>query len=245
MQSDANQPIHLDLLGGFDLQVGSTRVDVPAAAQRVLAFLALAPRQLKRAYVAASLWTGGTDASAQHSLRSALWRLQRAVIGARVIEVSHSHLLLADDVEVDVRRQVAMARNLLTGDGCPDDVLNGVVLESELLPDWYDDWVLLERERLVQLRVHALGAAAERLADEGRFGDAVDVAFAALRGDPLCERAHHMLIRAYLAGGDRVEAIRHYRSYCALVQQKFGLTPSAEIASLIEQCAPLLPQPIG
>jgi DNA-binding SARP family transcriptional activator len=228
-------PIHLDLLGGFELRLGARRLDLPCAGERLLAFLALATRRLNRGYVAGKLWSGGTDASTQHCLRSTLWRLQRAAAGVRLIDVSRSHLLLADHVDVDVRRQVAVAKGLLAGGGAGGARANEALLEGELLPDWYEDWVLLERERLAQLRLHALSALAERLAGGGHYGDAVEASFAALRNDPLCERAHEMLISAYLASGSRVEAIRHYNSYSKLVREKFDLTPSTTIRSLIER----------
>ena len=41
-------------------------------------------------------------------------------------------------------------------------------LYGELLPSWYDDWVLLERERLRQLRMHAWEALSEKLVRAGR-----------------------------------------------------------------------------
>ena len=43
---------------------------------------------------------------------------------------------------------------------------------GELLPDWYDDWVLLERERFRQLRLHALDALCDDLTRAGRHWDA-------------------------------------------------------------------------
>ena len=41
---------------------------------------------------------------------------------------------------------------------------------GELLPDWYDDWVAIERERLRALRAHALEALCEQLTAAGQLG---------------------------------------------------------------------------
>jgi hypothetical protein len=64
-------------------------------------------------------------------------------------------------------------------------------IRGELLPGWYDDWVMFERERLRQLQLHALETMAHRLAKEHRYADAVDVALAAVRLEPLRERHPH------------------------------------------------------
>jgi DNA-binding SARP family transcriptional activator len=42
-----------------------------------------------------------------------------------------------------------------------------------LLPGWYDNWVVLQRERLRQLRMYASEALADELARVGRNGEAV------------------------------------------------------------------------
>ena len=39
----------------------------------------------------------------------------------------------------------------------------GAAALGDLLPDWYDDWLVLERERLRELRVRALERVCERL----------------------------------------------------------------------------------
>ena len=75
-------------------------------------------------------------------------------------------------------------------------------LEGDLLPDWYDDWLEIERERLRQLRVHALEHLGEHALRRGRFGAAIDRALAAIAADPLRESAHRLLIRAYIAEGN-------------------------------------------
>jgi hypothetical protein len=56
-----------------------------------------------------------------------------------------------------------------------DDVarVNEEVLSVDLLPDWTEDWVLMERERYHQLRLRALEALCRRLTLKGRCGQAV------------------------------------------------------------------------
>src|SRR5437867_4028183 len=70
-----------------------------------------------------------------------------------------------------------------------------VLLHEDLLPDWYDDWVALERERLRQLRVHALEQLCDRLLVAERFGEATEAALAASRTEPLRESPQRLLIR--------------------------------------------------
>src|SRR3712207_7767400 len=64
------------------------------------------------------------------------------------------------------------------------------LFRSEILPDWYDDWLLMEREVHRQLRLHALESLAARLAQDARYGEAVDAALSAIAGEPLRESAH-------------------------------------------------------
>jgi DNA-binding SARP family transcriptional activator len=56
-------------------------------------------------------------------------------------------------------------------------------------PDWYDDWLQMERERFRQLRLHALETLAERFVALGRHAQAIDAALAAVQVDPLRETA--------------------------------------------------------
>ena len=152
------------------------------------------------------------------------------------MEATRAQLSLAEHVAVDVRDQVSLANQILGGSvEFGDDDLN--LLDGELLPDWYDDWVLLERERLRQLRLHALEALATGLRKLGQYGKATEAAYAALRGDPLRESTHRVLIETYLSEGNRVEAICHYREYAELLERRLALRPGAELQALIGACA--------
>ncbi len=218
----------LSLLDAFDLRCGVEHIALPLSAQRLLAFVALNDRPLRRAYVAGTLWTDANEARAAASLRSALWRLHRS--GHRLVDASTSHLRLAAEVEVDVQRVSQLAHRLIDG----STASNGETPPAaELLPDWYDDWVLLERERLRQLLLHAFEALAERRIATGDLGAALEAALAVVGYEPLRESAHRLLIRVHLAEGNGGEALRQYDLCRRLLRERLGLRPSRQLDELV------------
>lgn len=224
--------LDLSLLDRFELRSEGDQVPLPHGVQRVVAFLALQGRAVPRAFTAATLWLDVPDHRAAARLRSALWRLPRP--GPPVVEASGTHLRLSPAVGVDAREMLAKAHRLLDP-FCEDDAADIHVthLSGELLPGWYDEWVIFERERLRQIRLHALEALCLRLVRTGLFGAAVEAAITAVAADPLRESAHRALIRVYLAEGNRAEAIHHFRRYRRLLRDELDLDPSPEIVDLV------------
>jgi DNA-binding SARP family transcriptional activator len=224
------------LLGGFAVELdgtepGSTLADLPRGVQRLVAYLGLADRPT-RAAVAGHLWPDVPEEHALGSLRSALWRLHKVAPG--LVESSGGALFLARGVRVDVREFTQWARCVLD----PGTDVGGIAsvdlgLPGELLPGWYDEWVLLERERLCQLRMHALEAWAGKLAAAGRYGEAIQAACAAVGVEPLRENAHRALIRVHLAQGNVAEAMRSYESFRALLAADLGVEPTAQMDALV------------
>ncbi|MGY1690640.1 AfsR/SARP family transcriptional regulator [Geodermatophilus sp. SYSU D01105] len=229
-------PARIGLLDGFSLEgrsgppPGSGRALAPGL-QRLVAHVCLSGRAVRPA-VAGLLWPDVLEEQAQASLRSGLWRVHKAVPG--LVEVSGEVLSLAAGVRVDVwelrewARRVADPRAGIGEVAVPD-----VALRGDLLPGWYDDWVLLERERLRQLRLHALEAAADRLASARRYGEALQAAHAAVRAEPLRESAHRTLVRVHLAEGNAAEALRAYRLFAHLLGQELGVAPSEQMTRLV------------
>src|SRR5215208_2849011 len=170
--------VRLNLLRGFELLCDGDRVALPPSAQRLLAFVALHDRPVQRVYVAGALWLDASEQRSFANLRSALWRLHRP--GYPLIEATPRQLGLADGVEVDLRRAIAASRRALR-EPAPDAALEDGDLAGDLLPDWYEDWVDDERERLHQLRLHALEAIGEQLLGAARHGQAVDACLLAIR----------------------------------------------------------------
>ena len=224
----------LALLGAFELQCDGRRVSLPLSAQRLLAFVALHERPLLRVYVAGTLWIDAPEERAGASLRSSLWRLNRP--GHRLVEATSTHLRLAPELDVDLRRALGLAHRLLDGTASSADLDSAeTALAGELLPDWYDDWLLFERERFRQLSLHALEALAEQLAAAGRLARSLEAALSAVRSEPLRESAHRALIRVHLAEGNRNEALRQYELCRRLLRDGLGVEPSAQLDELLQR----------
>ncbi|HSO97014.1 MAG TPA: BTAD domain-containing putative transcriptional regulator [Acidimicrobiia bacterium] len=210
---------------------------VRGGSQRLLALLGLRDRALTRASVAGTLWPESSEDHAFSSLRSALGRLSRVARDAVV--VTPLDLCLAGPVEIDIREARALAHRLLDPGAviaAPDLSAAAVsALSVDVLPDWYDDWVLVEAEEWRQLRLHGLEALADRLLETGRFGEASGAALAAVRAEPLRETARAALIRVHLAEGNQSEALGEFGRYRALLQTELGLEPTPRLRELVAQ----------
>jgi DNA-binding SARP family transcriptional activator len=222
----------LSLLGGFVLQVGTAQLPVTAGLQRPLALLALHQTPLPRDYVAGVLWTDTTEERAHGSLRSMLWKLR--VCGAPLVQARGDCLQLAPSVEVDLAEVTRLSRELVAGHFSEESTqLLEPRCTHELLPGWYEDWVLVERERHRQLSLHALELLCEHLTRARRYGAAILAGLAAIDREPLRESAYRALIRIHLAESNAGEAIRQYRRYAELANRELGVEPSATMRELV------------
>lgn len=224
------------MLGTFRFWAGGSALPaVLGGSQRLLALLGLRDRALMRASVAGTLWPESSEEHAYSSLRSALARLSRLTRDAVV--VTPLDLCLADDVTIDIRESRALAHRLLdpSSESVEADLTSDAVfaLSVDVLPDWYDDWVLVEAEDWHQLRLHALEALAGRLLSVRRFGEATSAALAAVRAEPLRESARAVLIGVHLAEGNQSEALREFARYQTLLRAELGLEPTARLRDLI------------
>jgi DNA-binding SARP family transcriptional activator len=221
----------LSLLGGWRFVCGDVTLRLSASGQRLLALLSLQGPS-SRSCLAGTLWPEASEHHAYGSLRSAVWRIQKSQTG--LLAFSGDQLALDDSVDVDVQHLLRDIRQLQEGAVPPaGSVLPQCLLDGELLPGWYDDWVLFERERLRQLRLHALETLALVLAAECRFAAAVEAGLAAVRAEPLRESAHRAVVRVHLAEGNVTEALRQYTLCRRLFRAELGLEPSPLMTSLL------------
>lgn len=221
----------VSLVHGFAVAGPDGPVDLPVSAQRLVALLALQRRPVQRVFAYGLLWPETSEAQASACLRTALWRIRQEA--PDLVRAEHGTVTLGD-AEVDVHALQECAQRRLAGD---DQVTTAEVYAlcdaGELLPDCYEDWALLERERFRQLRLQALEASVDLLTARGRAGEAMVAAMAAVTTEPLRESAHRALIRLHLAQGNRSEALRQFRMYRDLAMRELQVDPSEQMLSLL------------
>jgi DNA-binding SARP family transcriptional activator len=223
----------ISLLNGFLLKLEEQEVLLPLACQRLLALLAFHDRPVLRTFVAGTLWPEFSEERAAACLRSTLWRLHRPAADA--VAATSTQMRLSLGVRVDVREAIGAARRLVAPGNRPRAAdLDEALLSEDILPDWHDEWVIVERERFRQLRLHGLERICLELAARGRYAEAVQAGVAAVTGEPLRESAHRALIQAHLAEGNRFEAVRAFHSFRRLLQQEMGLEPTNELKALVQ-----------
>jgi DNA-binding SARP family transcriptional activator len=226
----------LQLLGEFRL-LTAHEVLLPSPAQRLVARLALRDVAFNRRRVANSLWLDIPEERAFGNLRSTLWRLGKRAPG--LIECQGNRLCISPLASVDMHEALHLARALISGgdETLADGHCGGAdvaLLSADLLPDWSDEWVIVERERVRQVRLHALEALCRRLIDRGDYCTAVEAGLAAVAGEPLRESANRVLVEVHLREGNLVEALRQYRHYRTLLRQELGVEPSQALAALVQ-----------
>ena len=227
----------LCLFGGPVVSVDGRRIEVPEASKRLLVFVSLHHGRVDRRYAAGALWPSADDTRAAGNLRSSLWRLNGP--GPPLVCADKFALAMCDEVVVDSQLATEWAGRLVAG--CPraEDLmvcpwgLGGL----DLLPGWYDDWALIERERVRQRMLHGLEALSRELVRIGRCAQAVEAAMMAVTAEPLRESAQRALIEAHLAEGNWVEGRRGYDAYRQLLERELGTEPAPELSQLIQPAA--------
>lgn len=227
--------LELTLLGEFKLAADGAPQPVPEIASRIVALLAIHNQTMGRRAIASILWPDAPAANALASLRSVLFRLEPVV--REQLGVTLNDLTLADGVEVDLERAQLLAHRLLAPNLTVDDADLGppatVLLSSDLLPEWYDDWLTADARQWHELRVGALDALSNRLRSRGEFAAAIEAALAAIAGEPLRERGYDTLIRVHLARGDRPAALKVFANYRASIEHELHIPPSDALERLV------------
>lgn len=219
---------HLTLLGQWrltstpDLPKGGVTLD----ARRLLTLLALHGSST-RVEIRRLLWPEACDATSASRLRNGLWRLAKA--RPALLNESGGSIGLTTDVSVDVDL-------LFSAAAAVDEGLRGVapgVFEADLLPGWDEDWLVVDRERVRQARLHALERLSAWHLQAERYAAALDAALAALHADPLRESAHRSVIGVHLAEDNLCAAIRQYEQCRTLLWTELEVAPSRALRSLM------------
>lgn len=199
-----------------------------AAARRTIAYLAVKGPVVQRSLMSMELWPTMLDARARANLRRAIWQTPPGWLTATSWEVT-----LEADVDVVEARQVAD----LALDSRPLDASQIDLLTRDLLPGWYEDWLLDEQDAFHLARLQGLEAVCRTATELRQFGLATRAGLAAVMAEPLRQSAVLALVRAHLQEGNSYEAFRRVEHYRDLLRAELGVDPAPEVVALVADVA--------
>jgi DNA-binding SARP family transcriptional activator len=203
-----------------------------------------------REHLAGVFWGESEEERARHALNTTLWRINRVLEPAGgsanqrgYLRVTPQHIGFntASDTWLDVaefesrcelaeQAETPMQRAALYTQAIS-------FYRADLLVDCYEDWCLVERERLQGLYLRALARLMAHNSAMSEYDLAIDCARRILGCDPLREEVHRDLIRLHLTAGQPAAAMRQYRLCEELLRQELAVEPAPETRSLL---APIL-----
>jgi DNA-binding SARP family transcriptional activator len=229
---DGRGNVAVRLLGGFELVIEGESVDVVERCQKVIAYLALAGGPQDSSVLASRLWPDSNDVRAGANLRAARWREPNTGSG-HITKIHGTRIHLSDDVRVDVREVEGTGWALLAGQPPPAD-FDRSDLFMDLLPGWYDDWVIVQRERLSQLQLRFAEAYACRMLRQGSIIEAMDVALRLVVADPYREASHRLLVATYLLDGSPHQAQAQIDRHRQRILEDLGHRTTLTMAAVSE-----------
>lgn len=236
---EAVADLQIRLLGRFDLRFRDVPIQIPSRpAQSLLAYLVLnAGSTHRRERLAGLIWPDSAEEAARSNLRHALWRVRKAFDASGA-----SGYVAADDLSVgfpdDARcfLDVAALQRPRTerddANALREDV---AAYGGELLPGFYDEWVILERERLRGIFERKMRTLTDRLAAEGRWAELAEWSERWISLAPTPEPGYRALMLARAALGDVSGVAAVYRRGVAALESDLGVAPSEQTRALYER----------
>jgi predicted ATPase/DNA-binding SARP family transcriptional activator len=215
-----NEACSITLFGGLQVQQGDRRIArfrtyKTGALLAYLAFYTDVPHSRE---VLAELFWPESEAG-RISLRVAAGSLRHQLeppgtaSGAVLVATRTSLSLNPSAVRIDVPEFEAALRSAALV--APPERMERLVCAVELyrgplLPGYYEEWILPERERLAEMYVGALHQLCALLETAEDLNAALDYGHRAVIAAPFREDAHVTLMRLYLLAERPTDALRHY-----------------------------------
>ena len=205
---------------------------------------------LPRETLAGLLWPETTTAQSKKNLRQTLWQLQTA-LGSQ-IESTYNRLLLVEPdwvqlnseanlwLDVAVFEQAYNLAQKIPGQQLDSSIAQLLIetvqlYQGPLLEGWYQDWCLLERERLQSMYLAMLDKLMSYCEVQHDYETGLLYGMRIMCYDRARERTHRRMMRLYYLIGDRAEALRQYERCAAALEEELGISPSKSTIAIYKQ----------
>lgn len=245
--------INIQLFGKFCVRRNEQVLDGFDArkVQELFCYLLLQrEHSLARETLASVLWPETTTAQSKKNLRQVLWQLQSALgsqsetISDRMLHVEPEWVQLNADadlwLDVAVFEQTYNRVQKVPGQeldaSTAQHVQHAVQLyQGPLLEGWYQDWCLLERERLQNIYLAMLDKLMSYYEAHYDYETSIVYGMRIMCYDRGRERTHQRLMRLNYLLGDRAEALRQYERCATALDEELGIKPSKSTTALYKR----------
>jgi LuxR family maltose regulon positive regulatory protein len=100
-----------------------------------------------------------------------------------------------------------------------------------LIEDLYEDWTMVERERLANACIDLLDRLSIHYMEVGQHQESIRACYRVLEKDRCHEDSHRLLMECYARLGLRARALHQYRMCEQILEQEYGTSPSPETRS--------------
>ena len=243
-------PVAVHMLGAFSLTIGDLQVKLPASrGLSVLKYLLLHHRQnISREVLMDIFWPDAEPETARNNLNVAIHSLRtalRTVIFLPMIIFEDGTYGLTPDLQVwlDVEeferfvktgQRLEAQANLAAAVTTYESAIS--LYQGDFLDDNpYEDWTVLERERLRIVYLDMLDRLSHIYFDQERYAASIAVSQLILTRDHGREDAHSLLMRCYSRQGQQYLALRQYQACVEALQAELEVDPAPETISLYER----------
>jgi WD40 repeat protein/DNA-binding SARP family transcriptional activator len=229
--------LQIRLLGQFDVRLDGKRVLLPSrAGQSLLAYFALtAGTAQRREKLAGMFWPDSSEDTARKNLRQELWRIRKAITPQKTEGTDY---LLAEDFTITFNPQADYWLDVAQFEKLGPEIealTSGLALyQGELMPGFYDEWVLLERERIRSVFDNKMEQLLAHLIMAERWTAAQEQAERWLALGSSLEPAYRALMLVYGARGDMAKVSTIYQQCMTALDEQLGLEPSPETRALYD-----------
>src|SRR5215207_1762074 len=237
--------------GHFELFCGSEALPMGrnAKALTILKYLLVnRTRPISQDHLMDLLWPASGPTRARRSLNTAVHGLRKILHscplpadcpGHIVLHEGHYHLWPALQVWTDVDEFDAHCDK---GDSLKQTGQVSMAVEEYeravdlyrgdyLAEDLYEEWTMIERQRLANRYIDALCCLSQYFIDTGQHRNGLRACYGILDKGPYHELGHCLLMEYYAKYGLRTQALHQYDLYKRMLKGKFGVEPSAKVRS--------------
>ncbi len=220
----------------------------------LLIYLACTGRAHSRELLADLLWDDTSTAQSLSNLRTVLARL-RPQLGDHLVATAETIALAPNaPLSVDVgtlQRQIASLPRHLSPEAMEAAEQILTLYHGDFLADFhlegatgFEDWALVERERLRFSVLEAMHHLAQQCEIAGNYTAGLRVTARRLALDPLDEATQAQHMRMLAVTGQRAAALAQYSTYCDLLLAELGVEPDTTLQALYAQIRDGSPAPL-